>query len=230
MITAREDILSRIRNAIAGQGSATGTVDKRLQAHAVNTIPARGRCDRNACIDAFVTEAEKVDATVARITGADAVPSEVVRYLTDNNLPSVLRLAPDPRVAVIPWAQQTLLEVSTGAARSSDTASVSHAFAAVAETGTVVMVSGAENPTTLNYLPPTHFAIIAVADIFGSYEEVWRRLRAQRAGVAEPCDVMPRAVNWITGPSRTADIEQTILLGAHGPQRLHIVIVDGKKN
>jgi L-lactate dehydrogenase complex protein LldG len=37
---------------------------------------------------------------------------------------------------------------------------------------------------------------------------------------------MPRNVNWITGPSRTADIEQTLLLGAHGPQRLHIVIVD----
>ena len=230
MTAAREDILSCIRDAVFGQSKAAGVVEKRLRTHAKNTIPARGRVDQKARIDTFVTEAEKVNATVARITSAIAVPSEVVRYLAGNNLPPMLRLAPDPRVAVIPWTKQTLLETSTGAARNSDTASVSHAFAGVAETGTIVMVSGAENPTTLNYLPSTHIAIVAAADIFGSYEEVWQQLRSQRKEAVEVSNVMPRAVNWITGPSRTADIAQTMLLGAHGPQRLHIVIVDGEED
>jgi L-lactate dehydrogenase complex protein LldG len=49
-------------------------------------------------------------------------------------------------------------------------------------------------------------------------------LRKQQAGGG--ATLMPRTVNWITGPSRTADIEQTLLLGAHGPQRLHILIVN----
>ena len=97
---------------------------------------------------------------------------------------------------------------------------LAHAFAAVAESGTLVLTSGAANPTTVNFLPETEIVAIAANDIAGDYETVWALLRA-RYGRGE----LPRTVNWITGPSRSGDIEQTILLGAHGPRRLHIVIV-----
>jgi L-lactate dehydrogenase complex protein LldG len=82
------------------------------------------------------------------------------------------------------------------------------------------MASGPDHPVTLNLLPDTHIVVLNEADIVGGYEEVWMMLR-QRYGK----DGMPRTVNTITGPSRTADIEQTIELGAHGPRRLHIVVV-----
>jgi len=99
---------------------------------------------------------------------------------------------------------------------------VAHAFGGVAETGTLVLVSGPGNPTTLNFLPDYAIAVVRESDITGAYETVWERLRA-----AYGKGVMPRTVNWVTGPSRSGDIEQTILLGAHGPRSVHIVVVRG---
>jgi L-lactate dehydrogenase complex protein LldG len=63
--------------------------------------------------------------------------------------------------------------------------------------------------------------VVKAADVTGDMESVWTMLRAN-SGKGE----MPRAVNLVTGPSRSGDIEQTILLGAHGPRALHIIIVD----
>ena len=63
-----------------------------------------------------------------------------------------------------------------------------------------------------------------------AYEDGWDRLRAAAAAApGMPAQGLPRAVNLITGPSRTGDIEQRIVLGAHGPRRLHIVIVDDRQ-
>src|SRR5690606_29190384 len=98
--------------------------------------------------------------------------------------------------------------------------SVSYSFGAVAESGTLVMLSGADNPTTLNFLPDHHLVVVDEKDIAGDYETVWDQIR-KRFGAKE----MPRAVNWITGPSRSGDIEQTHLLGAHGPRSLHVLVV-----
>jgi L-lactate dehydrogenase complex protein LldG len=84
------------------------------------------------------------------------------------------------------------------------------------------LVSGADNPTTLNFLPEAHMVLINASDILGSYEEAWDRLRAAYGEAT-----LPRTVNMISGPSRTADIEQTIVRGAHGPRRLHVLILGG---
>jgi L-lactate dehydrogenase complex protein LldG len=97
---------------------------------------------------------------------------------------------------------------------------VSHAFAGVAETGTLVMASGADNPTTLNFLPDTHIVVVDAKDVAGDYEMVWARVR-ETFGT----DALPRAINLITGPSRSADIAQILILGAHGPRRLHVLVV-----
>jgi len=97
---------------------------------------------------------------------------------------------------------------------------VSHAFGGVAETGTLVLTSGQDNPTSLNFLPDNHIVVIEAKDIAGDYESIWPRLREKFGD-----GLMPRAVNLITGPSRSADIEQTLILGAHGPRRLHVILV-----
>jgi L-lactate dehydrogenase complex protein LldG len=121
----------------------------------------------------------------------------------------------------MPWTDEPLLEITTGAAREGDRVSVTGAFAGVAETGTLVLLSGPESPTTLNFMPEAHIVVLPADRIVGAYEEVWALIRSRFGN-----GTLPRAVNWITGPSRTADIEQTLLLGAHGPRLLHVLLVD----
>jgi L-lactate dehydrogenase complex protein LldG len=151
------------------------------------------------------------------------VPEEVAQYLANNNLPSQVRMAADPMLAAISWDKRPTLEILTGRAQEPDHVSVTGAFAAIAETGTLMMISGPEHPTTLNFLPDTHILVLRADQVVGPYEEAWDRLRQRSADTGRG---MPRTVNLITGPSRTGDIEQTILLGAHGPRRMHIVLVE----
>jgi L-lactate dehydrogenase complex protein LldG len=118
------------------------------------------------------------------------------------------------------WAREPHLQRLVGPSDGTDLVALSHAFAGVAETGTLVLLSGPENPTTLNFLPDTHIVMVKAEDVAGDYESVWRRLRAIYSH-----HHMPRTVNLVTGPSRSADIEQTLILGAHGPRALHILVV-----
>lgn len=224
MSTSREHVLAGIRRSLGREpgSEAAAALKSRLDAPASNVIPARGRLNKASRIKLFISEAEKVNATTKRLKRREEIPSSIADYLKSANLPTTLRVATGPSLDDIPWSNEPLLSIAAGAAEASDTVSVTGAFGGVAETGTLVMLSGSEHPTTLNFLPDTHIAIISADRIDGTYEETWARLR-ETLGHGR----MPRVVNWITGPSRTADIEQTLLLGAHGPLRLHILIVDG---
>jgi L-lactate dehydrogenase complex protein LldG len=157
---------------------------------------------------------------VAEVASPGEVPGAVAEYLRGHNLSAALRMGDDPRLAAMPWGD-TALEIGRGPSDGGDLNAVSHAFGGVAETGTLIMASGPENPSTLNFLPDNHIVVLSAADIAGDYESIWDR---RRAGYGK--GRMPRTVNMITGPSRSADIEQTLLLGAHGPRRLHIVVVN----
>ena len=101
--------------------------------------------------------------------------------------------------------------------------SLTPCLAAIAETGTLMLVSGADTPTTLNFLPDTHIVVLRAGQVVAGYEDGWDLVRARAGG--DPAS-WPRTVNLITGPSRTGDIEQRIQLGAHGPRRLHVVLVE----
>lgn len=222
MTDARAQILGRLKTALDRDNRAPDAARARLEAPPENLVPSRGQgADK---ISRFTAEATRVEATVAHINRLADLPAAVAGYLSGYNLPKQLRVTPS--LAAAGWDSQPLLDVSAGRAAGLDAVGVSRAFGGVAETGTLVFVSGPDNPTTVNFLPPTHVAVIAAADIAGSYEDVWRRVRALSPAPGPGKTQLPRTVNWITGPSRTADIEQTLLLGAHGPQRLHIVIVD----
>ena len=106
-----------------------------------------------------------------------------------------------------------------------------------------MLASGPGTPSTLNFLPDTHIVVLHAGQVVASYEDGWDLLRAlcqdDRRPLAGEVDrptgrperanaspLLPRTVNLITGPSRTGDIEQRIQLGAHGPRRLHVVLVE----
>ncbi len=222
MTSARDDIFATIRSSLGVKGTEATRrqiVAERLERAPKGLIPARGQVSGKDIVAVFRTQAELALATVTEVGSAADVPAAVADYLRNHNLPATIRMGEDRRLEAMPWAATTL-DLSRGRSEGSDLNAVSYAFGGVAETGTVVIVSGADNPSTLNFLPDNHIVVISAKDLAGDYEAVWQRVRETfgKGG-------MPRTVNLITGPSRSGDIEQTLLLGAHGPRRLHLVIV-----
>lgn len=222
-MSARDAVLARIRHALprtpAQQAAAEAAVRARLEAHARNLVPARGQLEREARVQLFAQLAMAVAADVQRLATVTEVPAAVSGYLRRHNLPQKLVAAPEPLLARASWDSQPLLRVRVGDANASDAVGVTLAIAGVAETGTLVLASAPERPTLLAYLPETSVVVVAADWIEASYEDAWESVRAMPGGV-------PRSVNFVTGPSRTADIAQQLELGAHGPRRLLILIVE----
>ena len=225
MSGARERVLAGIRGSLKRDRldpASAAALHERVAAHPRNLIPARATgIDKRERVELFVTMAEEVNATVTRVASLAAVPEAVARYLAAENLPAELVMAPDPSLDRIPWEGRPLLQIRRGRAEPDDRVSLTPCHVAIAETGTLMMISGAQTPTTLNFLPETHMVLVHERQVVSSYEDGWDRLR----GLGTP-EALPRTINFITGPSRTADIEQHIELGAHGPRRLHIVLVE----
>lgn len=221
--SARDSVLGAIRAALGVEGSEDSrraAVRKRLSEHPENLVPERARQDSAALLSLFTRTLEGQNATVARVNNAAEVPEALAAYLRDNNLPAEFRSGADEFLAKLPWERAPSLTRRHGRAEEGDTAALSRASGAAAETGTLFLASGPDNPTTLNFLPENHVVVIRKDDILGSYEQVWNRLREIHGPGA-----LPRTVNLISGPSRTADIEQIIVMGAHGPKRLHVIVV-----
>lgn len=222
-MSAREAVLARVRHALTRtaeqEQAARSLVAARLATHPANLIPARGQLDRDARVQLFADMAAAVMADVQRVERLQDVPSVVAGYLRQHNLPQRMVLAPEPFLDGAHWESQPLLRIRRGTAVDTDIVGVTLAVAGIAETGTLMLASSAERPTLVAFLPETSIVILPADWIEGAYEQAWESVRAMPGGV-------PRSVNFITGPSRTADIAQKLELGAHGPRRLLIVIVE----
>jgi len=207
MSSARTEILTRLKTALKSTARQTEPP----------LIPARGLVKGQACIDAFVEEAIYGLAEVVRLKVVTEIPKALTKILNDAET-TKLKAAPHADLQSLDWSG---VDVEFGRGEADDLVALSVAFAGVAETGTLVMRSGVDAPTTLNFLPDVHVVVMYAGDIEGNYEAVWQRLKTENK-------MLPRTVNWITGPSRTADIEQTMLLGAHGPRKLVILLINEK--
>jgi L-lactate dehydrogenase complex protein LldG len=221
--TARAHVLSRIRAALGvtlHDARREAEVRRRLETHPRGTIPGRACQGGTASVALFREMLTSQGVDVTHAAGPKEAVNAIAAWLDAGGLPPSLRMGADVVLAGLPWKEAPKIKRRFGAAETSDSASLSRALVGAAETGTLFLVSGADNPTTLAFLPPTHTILIAASDIVGSYEQAWDRLRAIYGPGA-----LPRSVNLISGQSRTADIEQTIVRGAHGPKRLHVVIL-----
>jgi L-lactate dehydrogenase complex protein LldG len=219
---AREEILNAIRRGLRRgplPRDQVAMLSGRMAQHPRHPIPARSRLPHPQQVDLFVRNVEKEFGSVARVPAADAVPGAVADYLAAQNLPGRVVMAPHPELQSIPWSARPLLDIREGRAEATDAVSMQHGFAGIAETGTLMLPSAPERPTTLNLLSDTAIVVLRASAMVGAYEEAWDKLRAE-------VGAMPRNVMLVTGPSRSADIEQTLELGAHGPRRLHVVLVE----
>jgi hypothetical protein len=212
-VTARTRILERIRRQTEGRRSP-GHVSERLSTLAQTApIPAQARRQGAGRLALFREKAAAVDATLSEITGFDALPAALAEELRARNLPAAIRTGTDPALD-LDWGG---IERTTGPGRLAEPATLSRAHLASAETGTLLLASGPDNPVTLTFLGETHFVVLSERDICAGFEEMWARWRAMGRD--------PRTVNLVTGPSRSADIGQTLQLGAHGPVALHVFLV-----
>jgi L-lactate dehydrogenase complex protein LldG len=222
MSEAREAVLARLRRSLGREegGEAEAAVRTRLETRPIGLVPARTRVTGAELQHLFERQARAVGTHLEQAESMAQVPGLVSRYLRSHNLPTRLVLAPDPWLDEAPWNGQALLTVRRGRALADDAVGLTTAALGVAETGTLVLLSGPQAPTTLAFLPETSIVVLARSRLVGAYEDAFALLRAE-------LDELPRSVNLITGPSRTGDIEQQIQLGAHGPKRLCVVLVGG---
>jgi L-lactate dehydrogenase complex protein LldG len=213
-MSARERILARIRERQGKPDNATPDefeiVRSHLAAHPRNPAP-RDAWDPPT---RFRERAVSLASTLDEAENMTDVPGLVAAYLRERELP--LKAVCWRELAEIDWAAAGI-DVEVRPASGSDLVGITGAYCAISETGTLMTLSGAEMPPSVSLLPETHIAVVRRERIVRSMEDAWALLRSEFA--------MPRAVNFISGPSRTADIEQTVTLGAHGPYRVHIVVV-----
>jgi len=212
-MSARANILSRIRTR-QGKAVTVRAAEREVVAHYLAEHPQGPRPQTGDDVVArFRERALGLSTTIDELQSSAEVPAAVVRYLRGLGLAPVAVCWPE--FAALDWQGVT---VESRAARSDDLVGITGAFCAIAETGTLMMCSGPGTPPATSLLPETHIAVLRRDRIVVGMEDAWALLRSERAA-------LPRAVNFISGPSRTADIEQTVTLGAHGPYRVHILLV-----
>jgi L-lactate dehydrogenase complex protein LldG len=215
MSTSRERILGSIRSALGRAGPLSerdASVEReRLMEHPVGPRPMLSWDP----VERFRERARLLSSTVDEVATWTDVPGAVAAYLTGNGLSSQIVAWSD--LPTCDWIGAGL-SFESRRASGSDPVGITGCFCAIAETGTLLCLSGTGTPPSTSLLPETHIALVPCSRIVKTMEDAWALVRSERAH-------MPRAANFISGPSRTADIEQTLVLGAHGPYRVHVVLV-----
>ena len=218
-MNSRDDILARVRAHLGRD--ANNIHAARAGVEVAIDAPVRGpqtRFDRDASAlhERFVERSKILASTVDRVATRAEAPAAVRRYLEAHQLGQHAVIW--PALADLDW-HAAGLDVAARAANGSDVVGITGAWCAVAETGTLLLVSGADTPAATSLLPETHIALVELTTLLPTMEDAFARVRAEFGA-------LPRALNFVSGPSRTADIEQTIVLGAHGPCRVHLVLID----
>jgi L-lactate dehydrogenase complex protein LldG len=213
-MSSRDDILGRVRQQL-GRSEAVPGDTRSVDGWLVARRPGPRPMLAGDLVQRFKEKSEAQSTSVDLVAEWSSVPAAVARYLQDNGLP--LQVVGWPLVSGHDWASAGIAFQGRGAA-DADLVGITGCYCAIAETGTLMMLSGPDTPATVSLLPETHVAVLAASRIVGGMEEAWNLARTELGR-------LPRAVNFISGPSRTGDIEQTIVLGAHGPYRVHVVVV-----
>ena len=227
-MSQREQVLRTIRAALATSGAQASSranaaveVARRLSAPARHTPVSVGKDP----LQRLLKEMDDVQIAVTRLQTRADIPHAVEQCLSDFGTHAEQGVVvASAELDDIDWPADVLrggardaLEVGRQRGGSSELTSVTACLCAVAETGSVVCKSAPSHAATLNFLPDNHIVVLHVDQVVAQIDDVWQRLRE--------LSVQPRAVNFLTGPSRTADIEQTLELGAHGPRRMQVLLV-----
>ena len=215
---ARENILARIRKAQGRPGPAPSEAElamvrETIARHEVGPQPPFSHTQNP--LAHFLKECERLGSTHAVLASRAEIPASVAGFLEAGGLAS--RLAGWQEFAGLDW-RGAGVEFASRPATADDPVGLSGCFCAIAETGTTLLLSAPEWPKVTALLPETHVCVVRASQIVDTMEDAMALLRRE---VGEP----PRSLFFVSGPSRTADIEQTMVIGAHGPYRVHVIVI-----
>jgi L-lactate dehydrogenase complex protein LldG len=215
-MSARENILARIRTNSGKQGATTG--EELAAARAVISARARGPLPtfaQHEPISHFIEECDRLKTTLAEVHSIAHVPAEIARYLAVEKLEK--NLAGWAEFSMLKWADAGI-DFANRAANANDLVGLTGCFCGIGETGTLLLLGALATPKVTALLPETHICVLKKSRIVPTMEDAFQLMRDE---IGEP----PRATFFVSGPSRTADIEQTIVIGAHGPYRVHVILI-----
>ncbi len=211
-MTARDEILANIRQKKTKIHQTTVAPDQLKP-----IIPAFTQRSKDQRNKLFIEKLTKASATYDIVSSIKNIPLAVENFLNDIKCDYPILLCPVLNEHNLSWKREYCSKLTTDEKK----VAITNATYAVAETGTLVCLSSPKTPTSFNFLTKVNIAIVNTHDIVPCYEDAWQLINKNHG--------IPRTINFITGPSRTADIEQTLLLGIHGPQKLHVILINDTK-
>ena len=219
---SRAEIFAKVRAALSPETDAerAGAVVNRISNPPLENLPARARVTGEIAIANFTAHLSAQGVTMVRVTAREAIPQAVAQILNSLHPGSPLVTGTDPWLQGLPWKSAPQLKLESWQPGRVPVIALSRAAAGIAETGTLVLASGPDNPATLNYLPESHIVVIEAESIGGSMEEAFSRVRGNAN-----LNAMPRTLALVSGASRTADVGGKLVRGAHGPKNLAVIVV-----
>lgn len=168
-------------------------------------------------LDRFIDKHTAVKGTYKIVSKHSELPNAVKEFLDEHDLPAEMVMGSTEFLRAIDWPDDWTIDRRT--ACKTDSVSVTDAICAIAETGTIVTASSAEVSSTHLFVPENHVVVMDTGQLVRHLEDALQLVAKHTIGHS-------RGIHMITGPSKTADVEQTIQYGAHGPRRLHTIFVD----
>ena len=212
---ARAAIFGRIRKAQQRPVEPTAAELDQVQTYLASNTAGPQPDIGTDLVHRFRTQAERTSQTIDEVASMHEAPAAAARYLDSLGLAKTA-IAWET-LSDSPW-NESGLQVEFRPPINEDMVGITSCFCAVAETGTLMLLSGAQTYASAALLPETHIVLVPTSRIVRSIEDAFDLAKKERGE-------LPRATNFISGPSRTGDIEQTIVLGAHGPYRVHLILV-----
>lgn len=215
-MSARDNILARIRQRSGRRGPTTEAELAAARAHAAlhlrGPLPSIARHDP---VTHFIAECARLKTTTAEVAELAAVPAAVARYVAANALAA--RCVGWHEFAGLDWPGAGIA-YDDRPANGDDLIGLTGCHCAIGETGTVLLLGSPATPKATALLPETHICVVSKSRVVATMEDAFALMRDE---IGAP----PRSIFFVSGPSRTADIEQTLVIGAHGPYRVHVILI-----
>ncbi|MEB0223080.1 LutC/YkgG family protein [Pseudomonas sp. 10S4] len=223
-MNAKQNILAKLRNSLIGTTPVSDEFDVELVTAPYTYTPEQRIPQLRKLMEAVHTE--------IHLTSDEGWPELLAQLLRDRQLPSLLIAPTTPHGQRVTqhWSKNPDLPTLKSYDRPveewkaelfNDTpASLTTTLGAIAATGSLILWPTREEPRLMSLVPPVHFALLKASEIRDNFYQVQQEF--------EWAQGMPTNALLVSGPSKTADIEQVLAYGAHGPKDLVVLILENQ--